>query len=81
MTDLEKVKPAADTMLMSYLEQDDGIFAEYKDKSALLVADDRPDNPEDLSLVVRQNANIPDDVSDVKIDYYRFKTVEMNYGD
>lgn len=81
LTDLEKVKPAADTMLMSYLEQDDGIFAEYKDKSALLVADDRPDNPEDLSLVVRQKANIPDDVSDVKIDYYRFKTVEMNYGD
>lgn len=81
LTDLEEVKPEAGTMLMSYLEQDDGIFAEYKDKSALLVADDRPDNPEDLASVVRQKANIPDDVPETKIDYYRFKTVEMNYGD
>lgn len=81
LTDLERIKPDRDTMLMSYLDSDDGIFAEYKDKSALLVADDRPDNPEDLTGVVRQKAGIPNDVSDDDINFYKFKTVEMNYGD
>lgn len=81
LTDLEFIKQNSDTMLMSYLEQDDGIFVKYKDKSALLVADDRPDNPEDLSSVVRQKAQIPADVDDENLDFYRFKTVEMEYGD
>lgn len=81
LTDLEFIKQSSDTMLMSYLEQDDGIFVKYKDKSALLVADDRPDNPEDLSSVVRQKAQIPADVDDENLDFYRFKTVEMEYGD
>ena len=81
LTDLEFIKQNSDTMLMSYLEQDDGIFVKYEDKSALLVADDRPDNPEDLSSVVRQKAQIPADVDDENLDFYRFKTVEMEYGD
>ena len=68
-------------MLMSYLDSDDGIFAEYKGKSALLVADDRPDNPEDLADIVRQKAGISSDVPNENINFYKFKTVEMNYGD
>lgn len=81
LTDLESVHQEKDTMLMSYLDEDDGIYAEYKNHSALLVADDRPDNPEDLAKAVRHKAGIPDETADEKIDYYRFKTVEMNYGD
>ncbi|MCI7420379.1 MAG: hypothetical protein MSS98_01765 [Alphaproteobacteria bacterium] len=81
LTDLEPVHQEKDTMLMSYLDEDDGIYAEYKNYSALLVADDRPDNPEDLAKAVRHKAGIPDETADEKIDYYRFKTVEMNYGD
>ena len=81
LTDLEPVHQEKDTMLMSYLDEDDGIYAEYKNHSALLVADDRPDNPEDLAKAVRHKAGIPDETADEKIDYYRFKTVEMNYGD
>ena len=81
LTDLEEFKPDNDTMLMSYLDSDDGIFAEYKGKSALLVADDRPDNPEDLADIVRQKAGISSDVPNENINFYKFKTVEMNYGD
>lgn len=81
LTDLEKVYQEKDTMLMSYLDEDDGIYVEYKNHSALIVADDRPDNPEDLAKAVRDKAGIPDEIADEKIDYYRFKTVEMNYGD
>ena len=78
---MEEFKPDNDTMLMSYLDSDDGIFAEYKGKSALLVADDRPDNPEDLADIVRQKAGISSDVPNENINFYKFKTVEMNYGD
>ncbi len=81
LTDLEFIKQNSGTMLMSYLEQDDGIYVKYKDKSALLVADDRPDDPEDLAPAVRQKAQIPAEIADENLDFYRFKTVEMEYGD
>jgi len=81
LTDLEYLRIAPDTMLMSYLDADDGIYAEYKGKHAFLVADDRPDNPEDLAMAVREKAGILQDIPEQKINYYKFKTVEMQYGD
>ena len=66
---------------MSYLDQDDGVYAEYKEKSALLVADDRPDNPEDLTGVLRQKAAITLNTAEEDIHFYKFKTVEIEYGD
>lgn len=81
LTDFEYIRQAQDMLLMSYLDADDGIYAEYKGKAALLVADDRPDNPEELASAVRKKAGIPEDTDDSKIKYYKFKTVEMQYGD
>lgn len=81
LTDFEPVKLEKDTMLMSYLDQDDSVYAEHQDKKAVLVADDRPDNPEDLSNEVRKKAQIPENIPDEDIKFYRFKTVEMKYGD
>lgn len=81
LTDMEEIKKDKDTMLMSYLDQDDGVYAEYKEKSALLVADDRPDNPEDLTGVLRQKAAITLNTAEEDIHFYKFKTVEIEYGD
>lgn len=81
LTDFEAIKQQPDTMLMSHLDEDDGLYGEYKGKSAILVADDRPDNPEDLAPTLRQKAKIPDLVPEKDIKFYRFKTVEMKYGD
>ena len=56
-----------------------------RDKIDRLIEEDKErvtyDNPEDLSSVVRQKAQIPADVDDENLDFYRFKTVEMEYGD
>lgn len=80
LTDKELINWDKNTMLMSYLDQDDGVFARYKKYTALLVADDRPDDPEDLVVVLRKKAHIPEDVPDEDIHFYKFKTVEIEYG-
>lgn len=81
LTDLEYIEQEKGTMLMSYLDQDDGIYAVYKDKYSLLVADDRPDNPEDLATTVQTKAKIDKDIPEEKINFYKFKTLEINYED
>lgn len=81
LTDLEYIEQEKGTMLMSYLNQDDGIYAVYKDKYSLLVADDRPDNPEDLATTVQTKAKIGKDIPEEKINFYKFKTLEINYED
>lgn len=81
LTDLEYIEQEKGTMLMSYLDQDDGIYTVYKDKYSLLVADDRPDNPEDLATTVQTKAKIGKDIPEEKINFYKFKTLEINYED
>ncbi len=81
LTDLEYIEQEKGTMLMSYLDQDDGVYAVYKDKYSLLVADDRPDNPEDLTTTVQTKAKIAKDIPEEKINFYKFKTLEINYED
>ena len=71
LTDLEYIEQEKGTMLMSYLDQDDGIYAVYKDKYSLLVADDRPDNPEDLATTVQTKAKIGKDIPEEKINFYK----------
>lgn len=81
LTDLEYIEQEKGEMLMSYLDQDDGIYASYKDKYSLLVADDRPDNPEDLAITVQAKAKIAKDIPEEKINFYKFKTLEISYDD
>jgi hypothetical protein len=80
LTDKERVEFDKNSMLMSQLEEDDGVYARYRGWSSTLVADDRPDNPEDLVEVLREKADIPADIADEKINFYKFKTVEIKYG-
>lgn len=78
LTDIEKINKAKDTMLISYLDQDDGVYVEYKEYKALLIADERPDDPAELTAAVRKKAGIPSEVPDEEINFYKFKSVEIN---
>lgn len=81
LTEMEKVRKNADSLLAEYLDPDDGVYVEYKDKSAVMVADDRPDNPDELVQTLRKKAGIEIGVDEDDIDFYKFKTVEIDYGD
>lgn len=78
LTDLEEIHKDKDTLLISYLDQDDGVMAEYKNRQALLCADERPDDPTEIIPVLRQRGEISADVPEHLLHFYKFKTVEMN---
>ena len=77
LTDIEEIAKAKDTLLISYLDQDDGIMVRSGSKKALLIVDERPDDPSELEKVLRQKAEIPDDEPEENIHFYKFKSVEI----
>ncbi|MBO6281041.1 MAG: hypothetical protein J6N49_00770 [Alphaproteobacteria bacterium] len=77
LTDAEELSKDKDTLLISYLDQDDGIMIRSGSKKALLVADERPDDPSELEKLLRQKAEIPDDEPEENIQFYKFKSVEI----
>lgn len=78
LTDMEEIHKDSDTLLISYLDQDDGVMIKYKSEQALLCADERPDDPAEIIPVLRQRGEIPANVSEQNLHFYKFKTVEMN---
>jgi hypothetical protein len=79
LTDLEKIEKDENVPLVNYLERDDGIYVQYHKKIALLAADERPEDEESLQAMLRQRAQIPAEVANKKVEFYKFKTVEINY--
>ncbi|MBQ9271135.1 MAG: hypothetical protein IJ218_02575 [Alphaproteobacteria bacterium] len=79
MTDLEKIEKAENIPLVNYLETDDGVYVQYHKKIALLSADERPDTENELLTMLLQRAQISEDVALRNIEFYKFKTVEINY--
>ncbi|MBR1825811.1 MAG: hypothetical protein IJ770_04410 [Alphaproteobacteria bacterium] len=79
LTDLEKIEKDENAPLVNYFERDDGIYVQYQKRIALLAADERPENENDLRIMLWQRAQIPSDAADKDIGFYRFKTVEINY--
>ncbi len=77
LTDFEKIEKAANEPLINYLETDDGVYVQYRGRKALMAADERPDEEDILAAALRSRAKIPDSESDSKIEFYRFKTVEI----
>ena len=63
--------------LAKYLEDDDGVYIQYKAKKALMTADERPENQKDILKSLYNRAGVPDDASINDIQLYRFKTVEI----
>ena len=78
LTDMEEIHKDKDTLLISYLDQDDGVMIEYKNNQALLCADERPDDPAEIITILRQRGEIPANISEQKLRFYKFKTVEIN---
>ncbi len=81
LTELEKIEKDINSPLINYLETDDGIYVQYKGRSALMAADERPKEETALMAAIRGRAKIPEDVAATQMDFYRFKTVEMENED
>lgn len=79
LTDLEKIGEIKNKPLIKYLETDDGVYIQYRKQIALIAADERPDDADDLMTLLRQRAQIPESVSVQEIEFYKFKTVEIDY--
>jgi len=77
LTELEKIEKDINSPLINYLETDDGVYVQYKGRSALMAADERPDEETALMAAIRGRAKIPEDVAATQMEFYRFKTVEM----
>ena len=78
LTDTEEIHKDKDTLLVSYLDQDDGIMIEYKNNQALLCADERPDDPTEIIPVLQKRGEISVNIPEQDLRFYKFKTVEIN---
>lgn len=79
LTDLEKIEKDENVPLINYLERDDGIYVQYHKKRVLLAADERPEDENGLREMLQQRLQISADATNKKVEYYKFKTVEINY--
>ena len=78
LTDTEEIHKDKDTLLISYLDQDDGIMIEYKNNQALLCADERPDDPTEIIPVLQKRGEISVNIPEQDLRFYKFKSVEIN---
>lgn len=76
LTDFEPLEWQGDE-LTSYLEEDDGVYIQYKDRKALMVADERPQNPDDWLKFLYLRASVPENANKQDIKLFKFKTVEI----
>lgn len=81
LTELEKIEKDVNLPLINYLETDDGLYVQYRRRSALMAADERPNEEEALMTAIRGRVKVPDTVADEQMEFYRFKTVEMKNED
>ena len=63
--------------LINDLETDDGIYINYINKKALMVADERPQNPRDWLKFLYNRAGVPSSANKDDIKLFKFKTVEI----
>lgn len=75
LTDFEAISD--DKSLINDLETDDGIYISYKDRKALLVADERPERTQDGLEFLYARAKVPQNANKADIKLFKFKTVEI----
>ena len=78
LTDLEEINKSETESLAKYLDVDDGVYIQYEDKNAIMVADERPDDSSSIVEDLRKRASISEDVSESKIKFYKFKATEIS---
>ena len=77
LTDVEEINKAKDTLLINYLDQDDGVMIEYDSHRALIIADERPDEPAELERMLRRRVGVSMEEPEENIRFYKFKSVEI----
>lgn len=78
LTDIEEINKAKDTLLINYLDQDDGVMIEYGSHRALIIADERPDEPAELERMLRRRVGVSMEEPEENIRFYKFKSVEID---
>lgn len=76
LTDFEELEQD-NNFRLSNLENDDGVYIQYKDKKALMVPDERPQKSEDWLKFLFIRAGVPQDTMQSDIKLFKFKTVEI----
>ena len=79
LTELERIEKIANAPLVNYLETDDGIYVQYKSHRSLMAADERPTEEKALTEALYNRGKIPENTPDSEIEFYKFKTVEIDY--
>lgn len=79
LTEMELINAENPTVLLNYLEANDGIYVSYKKQAGLLLATDRPGDPFAMVEKLRAIAQIKDNVKDSDLTFYRFKYAEIQY--
>lgn len=59
------------------LEDDDGVYIKYRNNSALLAGDERPQSRDEIVARLRERAGIDAETKLEDLEFYRFKTVEI----
>lgn len=77
LTDMVRIYVENGKILDDYLEKDEGVYAQYRGKSAIIAADERPKNQRELVTLLKMVAKIPQKVDENSIKFYKFKTVEI----
>ena len=62
------------------LENDDGVYIQYKNHKALMAFDELNSDKNKILPELKQKAQIPSDAKEKDIKIYKFKTVEINYA-
>ena len=75
-TDFEPLNQNGNS-LVNDLETDDGVYIQYKKKKALMVYDERPQNPQDWLKFLFVRAGIAQNTNRQDIKLFKFKTVEI----
>ena len=79
LTELERIEKIPNAPLVNYLETDDGIYVQYKRHRSLMASDERPTEEKALNEALYNRGKIPENTPDSKIEFYKFKTVEIDY--
>lgn len=75
-TDFEPLDQTGNS-LVNDLETDDGVYIQYKSRKALMVYDERPQNPQDWLKFLFVRAGIAQNTNRQDIKLFKFKTVEI----
>ena len=79
LTEMEQISEKDILNLAKYLEPDDGIYVSHQKQAGIMLAQDRPDDTEQIIKDLRSLVKVDSNVKNKDLSLYRFKYVEILY--